>query len=91
MIFCTHCREYPYCNKQLHINADKCKDFQRKAQTNFKRIQSMSVDELADLLARRNMSCMPFCKECENCNQNTFKYPFCVAGIKRWLESEVSE
>ena len=59
--------------------------------TNYDRIKSMSVDEMGELLAQRNLSCMPFCKECENCNQNTFKYPLCIKGIKEWLESEVEE
>ena len=57
--------------------------------TNFERIKAMSIEELADLLAKRNFSCMPFCKSCEKCNTNTFSYPFCVAGIKTWLEKEV--
>lgn len=56
--------------------------------TNYDRIKNMSVEEMADMLARRNLSCMPFCKECETCNQHTFKYPFCASGIKKWLESE---
>lgn len=55
------------------------------------RIRNMSVEEMAKLLAQRNFSCMRFCENCESCNQNTFCYPFCIDGIKKWLESEVAE
>ena len=57
--------------------------------TNYDRIRNMSVGEMAKLLAQRNFSCMRFCENCESCNQNTFRYPFCIDGIKKWLESEV--
>lgn len=60
-----------------------------KEMTNYDRIKDMSVGELADLLARRELSCMPFCEQCDTCNERTFGYPFCVEGIKKWLESGV--
>ena len=59
--------------------------------TNCERIKNMSVEEMAELLAKRELSCMPFCIQCKNCNQNTFSYPLCIKGIGQWLESEVEE
>ena len=59
--------------------------------SNYDRIRNMSIEEMAELLARRKFSCMPFCKECNKCNQNTFKYPLCIKGIKKWLKSEAEE
>lgn len=61
----------------------------RFTMTNYEEMQNRTVDEMADLLARRELSCMPFCKQCDTCNERTFSYPFCVEGIKKWLESKV--
>lgn len=91
---CTECPKYSECVmtsdlRRKRRNCTYARD--KKPITNYEHIKNMSVEEMADLLAKRNLSCMPFCKECENCNQNTFKYPLCVKGIEKWLESEVKE
>ena len=70
---------------------DYCFSPVTEPQTNFEKIQDMTIDEMADMLARRNFSCMPFCESCEKCNAKTFSYPSCVAGIKKWLESAAEE
>ncbi len=85
---CVICgREIPEGNQVCVI----CGKVPSKLQTNYDRIRNMSVEEMAKLLAQRNFSCMRFCKNCESCNQNTFCYPFCIDGIKKWLESEVTK
>lgn len=89
---CNRCPAYAKClldygSKACYRLADSYGFNARPTQ--FDRIKDMSIDELADLLARRKFSCMSFCKQCDACNQHTFCYPFCVQGIKKWLESEV--
>lgn len=57
--------------------------------TNYERIKAMSVEEMADFLGTRQLSCMKICKRVDTCNQYNFCYPSCCEGIKEWLESEV--
>lgn len=57
--------------------------------TNYEKIKNMSVEEMAKMLLFKKFSCVPFCEECNNCNQYNFKLPHCEEGIKQWLNSEV--
>lgn len=86
---CQRCSVYARCS--LNYDGKPCRKLRDVEPTNYDRIKDMSVDELADLLARRELSCMPFCKQCDICNERTFSYPFCVEGVKKWLESEVDD
>ena len=59
--------------------------------TNYEKIKSMSIDELADMMARGFLSCRTFCRNVDKCNVENFSYPTCTKGIKKFLESEIKD
>jgi hypothetical protein len=61
--------------------------------TNYDRIKNMSVEEMAQIIYDINENCTDFCALTKNGHCNTFEYGEypCTTGIKKWLESEVTE
>lgn len=96
MKLCKHCKKYNICDKGKHLYgsnskyAERCKNFQQKLQTNFERMQAMSIEELA----HENIYFVP--------NNADFHYTGLSGEYRKtaeevvkdnikWLESEVSE
>ena len=67
------------------------KDMERKSsmRTNYDKIRSMSVGEMAKVLFNHQFG---HCSECAyngvECSGNYFDDSSCVCGIKKWLEAE---
>ncbi len=88
-MICMQCKKYGKCGKpysSISNHAEICKDFEEKKQTNFEKIKSMSIDEMARLLMCPAEYDLDFNKKC-NCNGEMNKD--CNACCKQWLESEV--
>lgn len=75
---------YKFCPE---CGAKMGEDKKEKGLTNYDRITSMSLDELADML-QENIHTCDFCirKDAAECVD-----AHCKDNIKKWLESEVSE
>jgi hypothetical protein len=60
--------------------------------TNYDRIKSMSVDEMAEFMAKLD-DCEKYCAftKDEKCNATGTEPFVCVKGCKQWLLQEVSE
>lgn len=66
------------------------------AETNFDRLRNRSIDEMADYVYHRDYElCDQICKESQvpdGCNHgDDVTSEDCIACVKRWLESEVTE
>ena len=57
--------------------------------TNYDRIKSMSVEEMAEYLSD-HWSCIGCAFE-KVCDDNLYRYISCHKNIKQWLEQEVRE
>ena len=57
--------------------------------TNYNRIKSMSVEEMAEYLSD-HWSCIGCAFE-KVCDDNLYRYISCHKNIKQWLEQEVEE
>lgn len=80
------------------IHPSKCVQRESKKRTNFDRIHSMSVEELAELLYQfENLSDkLKFCKNEPECEElldegKTISDNMCKKCLVEWLQSEVEE
>ena len=100
MAICEKCKQYEKeIQGCIYMDAD-CKNGEMFEQiTNYERIKSMSLEELAEFLEKNGsdefheMTDSNQCRECERrlklvCNAEDCPY-MDTYGVKQWLESEV--
>lgn len=86
-MICCQCKKCGECGKPYSSNstyAEICKDFEKKKMTNFEKIKSMSVDEMAECILDE------FRIACDNCECRN-NYNDCKFCIQSYLKSEVVE
>jgi len=88
----------PYNDRKECPASEGCAGYERKntkVQTNAERIQSMSIEELAELITSGELCAIcPVCKYygTEHCYVEREDVPKnCASGIKEWLQSEGEE
>ena len=86
---CSECKNGTLCKgnsrKGSHANC-----FQPKPMTNYERIKSMTIDEMAKFLRRVHSAYSDCMIELEKCKHLDIDDD-CVICFKEWLETEVKE
>ena len=99
-IICNQCKKCGECGKPYSSNstyAEICKDFEKKKMTNYEKIKSMSVEDMAEMFLDESENHYTYCNHCSHqsfyaphCTSNNLRID-CVYAVKKWLESEVEE
>ena len=71
------------------LNEKRIENQKQKPKTNYDRIKSMSVEEMAEYLSD-HWSCIG-CEFEKVCDDNLYRYISCHKNIKQWLLQEVSK
>ena len=78
------CKRY-HLHMGIYEDASRCREFERKPQTNADKIRAMTDEELAMAICT-DFGGIPWCKNIPECQDS-----LCVGCVVKWLKQEVTE